>query len=157
MLSRSAQRVQVFLNQQGINSTVIELPSTARTAQEAAQSIGCDVAQIVKSLLFRAEDGVPVLALVSGKNRVSLETLSCLVGKKLSKADADFTRLTTSFAIGGVAPVGHPQPIQTFIDEELLLYQEIWAAAGTPFAVFKLESARLAELTHSKIVSLKAT
>lgn len=156
MLSKSAQNVQDALSKKGIQTQVVELPSSTRTAEEAAKTIGCEVAQIVKSLIFRTkETSKPILVLASGINRVNEKTISSLVGEKIEKADAVFTREKTGFVIGGVPPVGHKEPIETFIDEDLLQYKELWAAAGTPNAVFNLESAQLQNLTGGKVVSIK--
>ncbi|HAT6902722.1 TPA: YbaK/EbsC family protein [Legionella pneumophila] len=155
-LSKSALKVQEVLSNKGLNFKVIELPSSTRTANEAAETIGCEVSQIVKSLIFRMKDGDrPVLVLASGVNRVNEKTIEAQVGEKILKADADFCRVVTGFAIGGVPPVGHIQQIDTFIDEDLLQHKEIWAAAGTPNAVFCLESKDLMSLTNGKVISIK--
>jgi prolyl-tRNA editing enzyme YbaK/EbsC (Cys-tRNA(Pro) deacylase) len=117
---------------------VREFPEGTRTAQDAAAAIGCTVGQIVKSLVFvRGED--PVLVLCSGANTVDADRLG------LAKADADLVRRTTGFAIGGVPPYGHPEPLETLVDEDLMRYDEIWAAAGTPRSVFPLTPAQLVE------------
>jgi prolyl-tRNA editing enzyme YbaK/EbsC (Cys-tRNA(Pro) deacylase) len=113
-----------------------EFPAGTRTAQDAAAAIGCDVGQIVKSLVF-VRDGEPLLVLCSGANTVDAERLG------LAKADADLVRRATGFAIGGVPPYGHPAPLETLIDEDLLGYDEVWAAAGTPRSVFPLTPAQL--------------
>jgi prolyl-tRNA editing enzyme YbaK/EbsC (Cys-tRNA(Pro) deacylase) len=115
-----------------------EFPAGTRTAQDAAAAIGCAVGQIVKSLVFLRGDE-PVLVLCSGANTVDAERLG------LAKADADVVRRATGFAIGGVAPYGHPAPLQTLVDEDLLAYDEVWAAAGTPSSVFPLTPAQLVE------------
>lgn len=155
-LSKSAQRVQSALSQKGLEFKVIELPSSTRTATEAAATIGCEVAEIIKSLVFRTkETNKPILVLASGINRVNEKSIEKEIGEKISKADADFTREVTGFAIGGVPPVGHQQPIITFIDEDLIKLNELWAAAGTPNAVFNLHSQDLVKLTHGKIISIK--
>ncbi|MBY0293629.1 MAG: YbaK/EbsC family protein [Alphaproteobacteria bacterium] len=156
MLSKSAQSVQNTLLEKDLEFIVIELPSSTRTAVEAAETIGCDVAQIIKSLVFRAKQShKPILVLASGINRVNEKILSELVGEKIEKADADFTRKVTGFAIGGVPPVGHSQPIETFIDEDLLKFNKLWAAAGTPNAVFSLDSVNLKDLTQGKVAAIK--
>jgi prolyl-tRNA editing enzyme YbaK/EbsC (Cys-tRNA(Pro) deacylase) len=115
-----------------------EFPAGTRTAQDAAAAIGCAVGQIVKSLVFLRGDE-PVLVLCSGANTVDAERLG------LAKADADVVRRATGFAIGGVAPYGHPAPLQTLVDEDLLAYDEVWAAAGTPSSVFPLTPGELVE------------
>lgn len=152
-LSKSAQIIQDALSAKGINFTVIELPSSTRTAQDAANTIGCSIGQIVKSLIFKTkESGQPILVLASGPNRVHEEKIEAEIGQKITKADADFTREVTGFAIGGIPPLGHKNKIQTFIDQDLLQYAEVWAAAGTPNAVFSLKSSDLQSLTDGKII-----
>ena len=154
-LSPAAQRVQAALQALNLDCQVVELPSSTRTAPEAAAAVGCTVGQIVKSLIFRGkESGRAVLALVSGANRVNEQTLTGLLGEPVGKADADFVREQTGFAIGGVAPLAHAHPILTFIDEDLLQYEEIWAAAGTPNAVFRLRSADLERMTGGQVVKV---
>lgn len=157
ILSKSAQSVQDALSQKGLAFEVVELLSSTRTASDAATTIGCEVAQIVKSLLFRTEKtNQPVLILASGVNRVNEKTIEKLVNEKIVKADADFTREVTGFAIGGVPPVGHRQIINhIFIDEDLLKFNILWAAAGTPNAVFSLHSQDILNLTEGKVVSIK--
>lgn len=151
-LSSSAAKVQAALEARGYSFEVLELDQTTRTAAEAAAAIGCEVAQIAKSILFRArESGRPVLVIASGANRVDERAVADLLGEKPGKADADFVRRETGFAIGGVPPVGHDKPIETFIDEDLLAFDEIWAAAGTPFAVFRLDPHSLAALTGGRV------
>jgi prolyl-tRNA editing enzyme YbaK/EbsC (Cys-tRNA(Pro) deacylase) len=155
-LSSSAQKVQEALTALGLPCQVVELPASTRTAQEAAQAIGCTVAQIVKSLIFRGtRTGKPILVLASGVNRVNEKRLSEMTGEPIGKADADFVRQHTGFAIGGVPPVGYPTPIETYIDADLLQYQEIWAAAGTPRAVFRLIPQDLQKMNHGSIVSIQ--
>lgn len=155
-LSRSAQSVQDVLDKKGIKTKVIELPSSTRTAEDAAKAIGCQVAQIVKSLIFRTKNtSRPILVLASGINRVNEKLVSKAVGEEIAKADADFTRDVTGFAIGGIPPVGHKQKIETYIDEDLLKLGELWAAAGTPNAVFSLSSSFLVQLTEGKVIQIK--
>lgn len=155
MLSKSAQSIQDFLTAKGVKTSVVELPDSTRTARDAAKAIGCQVAQIVKSLIFRAkQSNKPILVLASGINRVNLEVISKLVGQEIEKADADFTREVTGFAIGGVPPVGHKTSIETIIDKDLLKFKTVWAAAGTPHAVFSLDSVELEALTGGKIASI---
>jgi prolyl-tRNA editing enzyme YbaK/EbsC (Cys-tRNA(Pro) deacylase) len=156
-LAKSAQSVQNALSQKGLECHVVEFPSSTRTAQEAADAIGCSVAQIVKSLIFKTKHShKPVLVLASGPNRVNEVAIESYVGEKITKADADFTREVTGFAIGGIPPVGHTQQIEhIFIDQDLLKHQDLWAAAGTPHAVFKLQSKDLVALTAGKIISVQ--
>ena len=154
-LSASAQRVQDALAALGLAGRVIELPASTRTAQEAADAVGCSIGQIVKSLVFRgAQTDKPILVVASGANRVNEARLGELAGEPIAKADAAFVRAQTGFAIGGVAPLGHPAPIETYIDEDLLQYAEIWAAAGTPNAVFALSPADLQTMTGGRVVGL---
>ena len=156
-LSPSAQKVQDALAARGLALTVVELPQSTRTAAEAAQAVGCVVGQIVKSIIFRAaETNRPVLVLTSGANRVSEQAVAALLGEPLAKADPDFVRVRTGFVIGGVPPVGHAEPPVTFIDEDLLAYAEIWAAAGTPNAVFGLTPQDLLAITEGKVARVKA-
>lgn len=155
-LPPSAQRVQDALTLAGLSLEVIELPASTRTATEAAQAIGCQVGQIVKSLVFKTTNsGKALLVLASGENRVNEQRLQEVCGESLSKADADFVRQQTGYVIGGVPPLGHTQPLCTFIDEDLLRYDDIWAAAGTPHAVFRLKPEHLQRLTAGQVVCIK--
>ncbi|OPZ23024.1 MAG: Cys-tRNA(Pro)/Cys-tRNA(Cys) deacylase YbaK [bacterium ADurb.BinA186] len=154
-LSKSAQNIQNILAQIGNHFKVIELSVSARTAQEAADALGCKVAQIVKSLIFRTKTTQrPILVLACGLNRVNEKMIQAHVGEEIIKADPDFTREVTGFAIGGIPPLGHKQPIETLIDKDLLQFEELWAAAGTPHAVFKLGPADLELLTKGAIISI---
>lgn len=154
-LSQSALKVQKALNDKGFTMEVIELPTSTRTAVEAAQAVGCDVAQIVKSLIFKAKRSEkPILVIASGANRVNEKVIEDLIGEPLGKADADFVRQQTGFVIGGVPPLGHSQPIQTFIDQDLFQFTEIWAAAGTPNAVFKLTPQSLLKMTNGQVIKI---
>lgn len=157
VLAKSAQSVQDVLIKKGLTCKVVELSESTRTAQDAAAAIGCDVRQIVKSLIFKTRmSQQPVLILASGPNRVNEKVIEALLGEKILKADADFTREITGFAIGGIPPIGHRQPIPLiFIDEDLLKFEEIWAAAGTPNAVFNLKGKDLIEVTNGKVVSIQ--
>ena len=154
-LSGSARRVQDVLRAKGFGFEVVELPQSTRSAAEAAQAVGCRVEQIAKSLVFRAiESGRPVLVIASGANRVNERRLGELIGERVGKADADFVREATGFAIGGVPPVGHAQPVETLIDEDLLRHDEIWAAAGTPNAIFRLAPGDLVKMTGGRLVAI---
>jgi prolyl-tRNA editing enzyme YbaK/EbsC (Cys-tRNA(Pro) deacylase) len=154
-LSRSAARVQAALAAAGVEARVVELPASTRTAAEAASAVGCQVAQIAKSLIFLgATSGNPILVIASGTNRVNEALVAIAAGEALGKADADFVRARVGFAIGGIPPVGHDEPLATFIDEDLLLYERIWAAAGTPHAVFQLSPAELLRLTGGKVLKV---
>ena len=155
-LSSSAQKVQDALKALDLELEVVELPASTRTAVEAAQAVGCHVGQIVKSLVFRAKRSHrPILIIASGKNRVSEPKIEALIAEPLGKADADFVRRETGFAIGGVPPLGHPHPLPTFIDADLLAYKSVWAAAGTPHAVFCLNPLDLERMTGGQVVDLK--
>jgi prolyl-tRNA editing enzyme YbaK/EbsC (Cys-tRNA(Pro) deacylase) len=159
-LRSSAQRVQALLRAAGHSGEVVEFAETTRTSAEAAAAIGCDVAQIAKSLIFRSRPSDrPVLVIASGRNRVNEKlVVQRLVAKGLdeglARADADFVRDKTGFAIGGVAPIGHKTPPIIFIDRDLLAFAEIWAAAGTPFAVFKLTPDELVRLTGGEVIAV---
>jgi prolyl-tRNA editing enzyme YbaK/EbsC (Cys-tRNA(Pro) deacylase) len=154
-LSPSAQKVQDVLNAQGFPYQVVESATSSRTAAEAAALVGCDVTQIVKSLVFMTKDsGRPVLVLTSGANQVNEWRIGALLREPLEKARAAFVREHTGFAIGGVAPLGHPKPIETFIDQDLLKLPEIWAAAGTPNALFRLAPGDLVKMTGGRVVKV---
>jgi prolyl-tRNA editing enzyme YbaK/EbsC (Cys-tRNA(Pro) deacylase) len=155
-LSPQAQKVQDVLTKLGFQYQVVESPRTTRSAADAAQAIGCQVEQIAKSLVFRTgETGRAILVIASGPNRVNEKELAHRCGEPIEKADADFVKDRTGFAIGGVPPIGHSRPLVTFIDEDLLRYEEIWAAAGTPNAVFRLSSGDLAAMTKGKVLPVK--
>jgi prolyl-tRNA editing enzyme YbaK/EbsC (Cys-tRNA(Pro) deacylase) len=155
-LSPSAQKVQDQLYALGFDYTVIEHAGSTRTAQEAADRAGCELGQIVKSLIFKGgETGKPILVLTSGANRVNEKCISEYAGEPITRPDADFVRAVTGFAIGGVPPVGHILVMETYIDEDFLQYERIWAAAGTPNAIFELKTEDLQKMTNGKIVSVK--
>ncbi len=155
-LSSSAQKVQNALAEMGYDYRVQELPQSTRTALEAAQAIGCQVEQIVKSLIFRTKQtGRAVLVVASGSNRVNEKKLAARLGEPIERATPDFVRQQTGYAIGGVPPLGHANALLTFVDEDLLQYSQIWAAAGTPFAVFGLEPAELVKMTGGEVTGIK--
>ncbi len=155
-LSAGAQRVQDALAALGCEGRLRQLTRPARTAAEAAAAVGCEVGQIVKSLVFALrERGVPLLVLTSGANRVDEATLADVVGEPLQKADAEFVRAHTGFAIGGVAPVGHTSALVTLIDEDLMTWPQVWAAGGHPNTVFSLAPPELARITGGRIVRVK--
>jgi prolyl-tRNA editing enzyme YbaK/EbsC (Cys-tRNA(Pro) deacylase) len=155
-LSPSAQKVQDALNAFGVQLQVLELPASTRTSVEAAQAIGCKVEQIAKSVIFRSSiTGRPVLVIASGPNRVNEKKIGELLGEPIGKADADFVRQRTGFVIGGVPPAGHIEPLVTFVDEDLLKLDEIWAAAGTPNAVFRLTPPDLVRITAGRVINIK--
>ncbi len=155
-LTPSAQKIQNLLNSLGYKYTVIEHAESTRTAQEAADCADCELGQIVKSLIFRGKtSSKPILVLTSGANRVDEKRISGYAGEPISRADADFVRTVTGFAIGGVPPIGHAEKMETYLDEDFLPYQTIWAAAGTPNAIFELQTGDLQKMTAGKIVRVK--
>lgn len=135
---------------------VRRFPEGTKTAEDAARAIGCDVAQIVKSLVFMADDGSPVLALTSGANRVDTDRLAPIAGaRSVRRANPEEARAATGFAVGGTPPFGHPDPIRTFLDRDLLAHDEVWAAAGTPDAVFRTDPSELERVTGAEIADFK--
>jgi prolyl-tRNA editing enzyme YbaK/EbsC (Cys-tRNA(Pro) deacylase) len=154
-LKPSAQKVQDALLARGYANQVVEFADSTRTAAEAAAAVGCTVGQIAKSLIFRGHTTHrPILIIASGANRVHEKRMAAVVGEKLDKADAEFVREMTGFAIGGVPPLGHAQPLVTYIDRALTEYQEIWAAAGHPYAVFRLTPTELCAMTGGELVDV---
>jgi prolyl-tRNA editing enzyme YbaK/EbsC (Cys-tRNA(Pro) deacylase) len=149
--SDGAMRIQAIL---GDTFRVVEFEESTHSSAEAAAAIGCDVAQIAKSMLFRAADGRPVLVVASGANRVDEKKVAALFGQKIKRAEADFVLAHTGAAPGGVAPVGHATPPVTFLDADLCRYETIWAAAGSPNAVFALTPWDLARLTGADFVDV---
>ena len=155
-LSPTAQKIQDLLNSLGYNYTVIEHTESPRTAQEAADRAGCELGQIVKSLIFRGKtSGKPILVLTSGVNRVDEKRISGYAGEPISRADADFVRAVTGYAIGGVPPIGHNEKMETYLDEDFLQYGVVWAAAGTPNAIFELSLNDLQKMTTGKVTQVK--
>jgi prolyl-tRNA editing enzyme YbaK/EbsC (Cys-tRNA(Pro) deacylase) len=155
-LSTSAQKIQDQLKSLGYEYTVIEHAESTRTAQEAADRAGCQLGQIVKSLIFKGKDsGKPILVLTSGANRVDEQRISQYAGEAIGRAQADFVRAVTGFAIGGVPPIGHAQRMETYLDEDFLQYPTIWAAAGTPNAIFELKTSDLQAMTGGIVVRVK--
>ena len=148
----SALKVQAAL---GADFEVLEFDASTRTAADAAAAIGCTVSQIAKSLVFRASDsGRPVLVIASGSVRVDVAKVSALLGEAIGRADADFVREQTGFAIGGVPPIAHQVQPVVFIDESLFQYEKIWAAAGTPNAVFQLTPDDLVRLAGGVVADV---
>lgn len=151
----SLQRVQEALRALGLGHEVVDLGSSARTAADAAGAVGCRVDQIAKSLVFRLRhSGRALLVVTSGAHRVDEAKVAALVGEPLERADADFVRAETGFAIGGVAPIGHTRPVATLIDEHLLRFEEIWAAAGHPNTVFRLTPNDLVTMTQGRVAAI---
>jgi len=153
--AKASLRVQQTLSDRGLTCSVRELPDSTRTAAEAAHALGCEIAQIAKSLVFRnMADDSAVLIIASGANRVDEAHVGDVLGTRIAKADADFVRETTGFAIGGVPPVGHRQSLTTLIDRDLLQYETVWAAAGTPRSVCELPTGMLAKLTGGLVADI---
>lgn len=148
MKSPAVDRVQLQLQQAGVSGEVTWLSDSARTAAEAAAALGVEVGQIASSIIFALPDGEPLLVVTSGRHRVDTHRVAQTLGvSALHRADADFVRATTGFAIGGVAPLGHARPITTLIDQALADYDQVWAAAGHPHAVFPTSFAELVSIT----------
>lgn len=144
----TALRTQQLLAERGFAVPVVEFDQPTRTSAEAAAAIGCSVAEIAKSIVFRGkQSGQAILVVASGDNRVCERKVAALVGEKPGRADADFVRAATGYAIGGVAPLGHAQPLRLLLDGHLRRFAQIWAAGGTPFSVFPLTPAELQQLT----------
>jgi prolyl-tRNA editing enzyme YbaK/EbsC (Cys-tRNA(Pro) deacylase) len=148
------ERVRDALSRAGVGAEIVELPGAARTARAAAEYLGCEVAQIANSLVFRAEaSDAALLVMSSGAKRVDVARLAALVGEPVGKADADFVRSRTGFAIGGVAPVGHGLT-RTYVEKSLAAHAALWAAAGHPHTVFRLTYADLVRITAGAEVDL---
>ncbi len=155
-LKPSAKKVQQAVQELGFDFSVVEFDASTRTSADAAAAIGCAVGQIAKSLVFRGKtSGSPVLVIASGVNRVDEKKIKVILGEKIGRAGADFVREETGFAIGGIPPMGHTQEIKTIIDQDLMQYDEIWAAAGTPNAVFKLTPEELTAMTGGEVAEIK--
>jgi prolyl-tRNA editing enzyme YbaK/EbsC (Cys-tRNA(Pro) deacylase) len=157
-LPEGVQRVARVLHDKGHPHAPVMLSDAARTAQQAADALGIQLGQIAKSIIFkRKPDSVAVLVITSGDRRVDekkVQALVCVEGQKLGRADADFVKASTGFSIGGVSPVGHAVPAVTLIDRDLLRFDEIWAAAGHPHGVFRLQPADLTHLTGAPVADV---
>ena len=152
----TALRTQQLLVEAGIRTQVVEFELPTRTCAEAATAVGCSVAEIAKSVVFRAKSsGQAVVVVASGDNRVCEEKVAKLVGEKLGRANADFVRESTGYAIGGVAPLGHANPVIMILDADLQNYKTVWAAAGTPFSVFPLTPNELEKLTSAQWADIR--
>ncbi|HYD57950.1 MAG TPA: YbaK/EbsC family protein [Burkholderiales bacterium] len=146
--SPSVARVRRALALCGLDCEIVELPGAARTAKAAAQFLGCELQQIANSLVFRGHgSGAPFLVMSSGARRVDLARLESIVGEPIGKADAEFVREQTGFAIGGVAPVGHATPLRAFVEKSLATCPVVWAAGGHPHTVFRLTYRDLVRIT----------
>ncbi len=154
MAHPNVERVRVTLEAQGVQAEVVELADSTRTATEAAAAIGTTVAQIAKSLVFLA-DGAPILVIASGVNRVDTRKVGAHVGAKLTQASADDVKRLTGFPIGGVPPLAHATPPRVFLDRDLMQYAVIWAAAGTPHAVFRTTPDELVRVTGAEVIDVR--
>lgn len=155
-LKSSAQRIQNILSQHNLAIQVIEFKELTRTAQEAANAIGCQVGQIAKTLIFKGkESNQPICMIASGINRVDEKKIEALIGEKIEKPDAEYVLQHTGYAIGGIPPIGYSFSRKPFIDQDLLAYDEIWAAAGTPNAVFRITPQDLITITNATIADTK--
>ena len=144
----TALRIAQLLREAGLDGQVVEFEQPTRTSADAAAAIGCAVSEIAKSIVFRGEtSGQAVIVVASGHNRVSEAKVAAKVGEPLARADADFVRAATGYVIGGVAPIGHAQPVKLLLDEDLRRFETVWAAGGTPFSVFPLRPDQLRSLT----------
>lgn len=152
-LSNSAARVQRALAACGLDLSVVEMAETTRTAAQAAEAVGCELAQIAKSIVFRAGER-HVLVVTSGANRVDTAKVERLLGEPLGKADADFVRERTGYAIGGVPPLAHAHEPVVFLDKDLMGYETVWAAAGTPHALFSLTPDDLARACGGRVADV---
>jgi len=153
----TALRVSHLLREAGVGTQVLEFEQPTKTSAEAAAAIGCTVAEIAKTIVFRAAaSGTAVIVVASGANRVSEAKVAARVGEALARADAEFVREATGYAIGGVAPLGHAKPAKIVLDEDLQRYAKVWAAAGTPFSVFPLEPPQLRAITGAEWADVKA-
>jgi prolyl-tRNA editing enzyme YbaK/EbsC (Cys-tRNA(Pro) deacylase) len=151
----SAQAVQATLAAAGVECRVVELPASTRSAREAAAAIGCEVAQIAKSIVFRgATSGAAYLVIARGSDRIAESAVAAEVGEAVTMASPEFVRQATGFAIGGVPPVGHARPLTTLIDRGRLAFDTLWAAAGTPHAVFRLTPEELQRLAGGRVVAV---
>lgn len=152
----TALRTWQLLREAGIDTRVVEFEQPTRTSADAAAAIGCAVAEIAKSIVFRGEkSGEAVIVVASGDNRVSETKVAEKIGEPLLRADADFVREATGYAIGGVAPIGHSRPVKLLLDEDLQRFKTIWAAAGTPFSVFPLSPDQLRSLTGADWANIR--
>ncbi len=155
-LKHSSQRIQNLLQDYHLEVKVIEFKQLTRTSKETAELIGCEVGQIAKTLIFKGEKThQPICVIMSGKNRLDEMKIVEYLGEGIEKPDADFITEHTKFAIGGVPPLGYPLDNQPLIDEDLMTYQEIWAAAGTPYAVFRITPNDLLKITRAQIVTIR--
>ena len=151
---KGPERVRAALEAAALDCEVLTLPGSTRTAAEAAAAVGCTVGEIAKSLVFRAGERA-VVAILSGDHQLDTGKLGAALGEPVSRADADFVRAATGYAIGGVPPLGHATPVPVFMDDGLFRFERIWAAAGSPFSVFAVEPARLRDASGAVVADLK--
>jgi prolyl-tRNA editing enzyme YbaK/EbsC (Cys-tRNA(Pro) deacylase) len=153
---QAGETIAMILARHGLTAPISEFVTPTRTCQQAADALGCDVGQIAKSLIFKGKSsGLPVCVIASGTNRVCEKRLGSLLGEEIEKPDADFVRLHTGFVIGGIPPIGYTFTTQALLDEDLLRYEKIWAAAGTPHSMFALAPAELVRITQACVVRVK--
>ena len=152
---KGPDRVRAALDAASLACAIRTLPDSTRTAVEAAAAVGCSVGEIAKSLVFRAGDRA-VVAIVSGDHRLDPAKLAAAIGEGVKRADADFVRAATGYAIGGVPPLGYATAVDAFMDVDLFRFDRIWAAAGSPFSVFAIEPARLRDANGARVMDLKA-
>lgn len=138
----------------GPSFTVVEFDESTHTAQEAADAIGCQLAQIAKSIIFRSASGRAVLVIASGTNRVDEKKVKALLGEKIDRASPDFVKETTGFEVGGVPPLGHASPCVVYLDEDLKAFPTLWAAGGTPNAVFEIGFEKLAKMSGATVADI---
>lgn len=150
------EKIEKILKEYNLNLELKEFSQSTKTSKEAAEAIGCDVAQIGKSIIFKGKiSGRPYLVIASGKNRINEEKFSQIVGEPIEKGDADFVKEKTGYIIGGVPPFGHKENIETYIDEDLFKFKDIWCAGGTPYSVFRINTEDLLKITKGKIINIK--
>lgn len=150
------EKIERILKENKLEFELKEFSQSTKTSKEAAEAIGCDVAQIGKSIIFKGKvSGKPYLIIASGKNRVNEENFSKIIGETIEKGDANFVKEKTGYIIGGVPPFGHKENIETFIDEDLFKFEYIWCAGGTPNSVFKISPKDLLKITNGKIINIK--
>ena len=152
--TKGPDRVRAALDAASLECAIHTLPDSTRTAVEAAAAVGCTVAEIAKSLVFRSDDRA-VVSIVSGDHRLDPAKLAAALDARVERADADFVRRTTGYAIGGVPPLGFATAVDVFMDVDLFRFNRIWAAAGSPFCVFAVEPTRLRDANEARVLDLK--
>lgn len=156
-MKKSAKAVQKAIDEAGLQCEVMELPASTRSAKDAAAAIGCKVEEIAKSIIFQGEESkLAIMVIASGTNRINEKMVSTEVGEQLKQATPEFAREVTGYAIGGVPPCGHKSKIRILLDSDLMNFEQVWAAAGTPNAVFKLTPSDLTLLTQGQVIKVVA-